>query len=366
MTMLRVSTFSLCAVVLLVQSALAQTVSVDVTIKAVQADSHGITVSYKVGATDKTTTLDVSRRATITLAGQKATLDSLKPGLKASIEYHKELAIVTKIDATAVVTRTHDEAAPAPELVEVSELNGEGLNDHPWLSEDGLTIYWDRGRGRTATIWTARRQSLDAIFDDRKSLFSGKCPTLSSDGLEMFLVGDRTDGADGKSLQLAKRESLDQQFGRPSEIPELRAFNANAPVLSHDGLTLYFGSTAKGMTSTTFYSIRKDKLSPWNPPSTLPPLQSGDHVYFAFLTADGLTVLGTEGRNMFVCSRESPQHPFGKPSQIEVNNAPLLGLWPRYVGATNELFFASSPKKGKGLGIWVVKNFMLPVVAQGR
>jgi hypothetical protein len=114
----------------------AAVVTVEVTIKAVNSQARGITVVYKTELGEKTIELDVSRKAEITVNGKGGTLDSLGPGMKAKVSYDKDLAIVTKIDARGTATATKQ-----PELVEVSELNDETNNDHPWLSEDGLTIW---------------------------------------------------------------------------------------------------------------------------------------------------------------------------------------------------------------------------------
>lgn len=179
--------------------ALGAVVTVDVTIKSVNPQARGITVVYKTELGEKTIDLDVSRKAEITLNGKDATLDLLGPGLKAKVSYDKDLAVVTKIEATGTAT-----VIKPSELIEVSELNDDGANDHPWVAEDGLTIYWDRSKynGRAdpkGSIWTAHREKAGSPFDNKRSLFSGKCPTLSSDGLEMILVGDRADGAEGKA-----------------------------------------------------------------------------------------------------------------------------------------------------------------------
>jgi hypothetical protein len=118
-------------------------VTVDVMIRAVNPHARGITVLYKTDLGEKIIELDVSRKAEITVNGKKGTLDSLGPGLKAKVSYDKELAVVSKIEATGVVVKRK-----APELVEVSELNDEANNDHPWLSEDG------RNRSRPGGVFS--------------------------------------------------------------------------------------------------------------------------------------------------------------------------------------------------------------------
>jgi hypothetical protein len=96
--MIRLAAFFVVA--LLASASFAQTVTVEVTIEQVKAESRGITVSYPVGAEKKTTTLDVSRRAEITLNGTTVQLESIRSGQKATVEFHKELQVVAKITAT--------------------------------------------------------------------------------------------------------------------------------------------------------------------------------------------------------------------------------------------------------------------------
>ncbi|MCC9607317.1 DUF1080 domain-containing protein [Blastopirellula sp. JC732] len=73
----------------------AQTVEVEVEIKSVNSEKRTITVEYNGKATE----LDLSRKAVITIADTEAESSALIPGDKATVEYNKELAIVTKVAA---------------------------------------------------------------------------------------------------------------------------------------------------------------------------------------------------------------------------------------------------------------------------
>lgn len=78
----------------------ADVASVQCTIKSVDPTTRSITVAYMVGTAEKSITLDVSRKAEITLNGEKADLGALGPGMKATVEYDRALEIVTKIQST--------------------------------------------------------------------------------------------------------------------------------------------------------------------------------------------------------------------------------------------------------------------------
>jgi len=77
----------------------AQTVTVDVILKSLDPTSR--TVSVEHGG--KLSQLDLSSRAVITIKGEPAEASAITPGDEATVEYHKELGVVTKIDAKGVV-----------------------------------------------------------------------------------------------------------------------------------------------------------------------------------------------------------------------------------------------------------------------
>ena len=85
------------SVFLVLLSARAAVVEVDITIKDVDPQSRQITVTYDARGKQKEKQLDVSRRAEITASGKLASLDALKSGDQATVSFDKELEIVTRI-----------------------------------------------------------------------------------------------------------------------------------------------------------------------------------------------------------------------------------------------------------------------------
>jgi hypothetical protein len=55
---------------------------------------------------------------------------------------------------------------------------------HPWVSADGLTMYWDRG----AAIWSASRVSPNSPFGQAFLVVPGRHPTVSGDLLELIML----------------------------------------------------------------------------------------------------------------------------------------------------------------------------------
>ena len=337
---------------LFAQMAVAQTATVEVTIQTVRPEAKEITVTYTTSLGEKSITLDVSRKAEITLNGEAADLDALGPGQQATLEYHKELAVVTRIIATG-------EAVSPPELLKVSELVGA----YPWLSEDGLTVYWEQN----LAIWTAHRDNPNSYFTQKKELVPGRHPTVSGDGLEMvFLTGPTLKE---HTLHVVKRNSLDASFPRAKEIPELRNERApKNPSFSSDGLTLYFNSSSEDRLQIVF-TTRASRTAPWTPPKPLPIQFRGEGgLTWPFLTQDGLTMYcSNEGAgemrkgkgNQMIWSRASVASPFSQGRYIQIEGLPALdGRCPRYVAATGELFFQDMTAKGAGQGqISVIRNF---------
>ena len=85
---------------LLVSSAQAAVVEVDVTIKSVNAKARGITATYETKLGQKSIDLDVSRKAEITVNGKSGTLASSDRARRPRSLTRKNLQVVTKIIAT--------------------------------------------------------------------------------------------------------------------------------------------------------------------------------------------------------------------------------------------------------------------------
>ncbi len=94
-----------CVVVCGLLAAIDQAVTMRVTLESVTPESRGIVVSYTAGAETHNLSLDVSRKAEITLNGSQVALASLGPQQEVMLEYDKRLAVVTKIAAKGPTQR---------------------------------------------------------------------------------------------------------------------------------------------------------------------------------------------------------------------------------------------------------------------
>ncbi len=85
---------TICLFLLGASAARAEVVTIDGTIKSVDAKKRTITID----SGSKTLTLDVSSKAKVSVDEKDASLDSLKPGQQVGLSYHDKLEVVLKIE----------------------------------------------------------------------------------------------------------------------------------------------------------------------------------------------------------------------------------------------------------------------------
>jgi hypothetical protein len=212
----------------------------------------------------------------------------------------EDLFVATRVDRG----RTF---GPLSAIVELNTPEPEGT---PFLSADGLTLYFFgiRAGGGDRDLWLARRASPSAAFG-AAVLLGGinspepdQKPWLSADELTLVFDSTRPSRFAATNLWLATRASRDVDFGTPSELPGI---NSDAieegPTLSADQLEVYFVSDRPG-------------------------------------SAGGLDIWGAQ--------RERVDEPFGEPSPIESVNSPLDDLDLALSSDGQELFFSSARSEG--------------------
>jgi hypothetical protein len=330
------------------------------------ADATARTISVKTAdAKAQVVELEVNRKAKVTLDGVAATLEDLRVGQKADVTFEPTLAVATEIQATGG-------GEAAPEMANLTEINTTGKDFCPWLSEDGLTIYWVmEPPGAEGEIWTAHRKDPGSLFTGKRQVGYGRHICVASDGMVMYLVARRADGKQGDSIQVARRRSTDESFGRPQEVAELRSVNMPRNLfLSQDGLSLMFNEgSEKDGTFRLAVTIRGSIRSRWEPLKALPITSDAKLdglVLCPYLTRDGQRLFCTlqqPDKLRFVkLSRKLTNQPFSSALFLTLPDVKEFSGWtPRYVEATTELFFCSTRlAPERRLDIWVVRNFKLP------
>ncbi len=333
------------------------------TVKAVDAERLAVTLTTTAGAATKDQRLDVLRKAKVTVDGRDAALGDVRRGQRAIAVFNDELEVVTRLDATG------EGVAPmVPEVAVLNELPEPDLHrTGPWPTADGLTLYWKTqpvAGGGQAWIWSARRTSKDALFQDAKRLLPGSDMTVAADGLEMILL-------QGANLWSTSRPSIDAAFARPRQLAEFDGQGfISVPCLVGDDLTLYADRFFKGQPVAPVRSTRASRRAQWGSPTAVEvPLPAGKRARFFTVTPDGSRAFCV----LFEVTPDQPGGParlnrselatmraegngFGRPVVIRLNGEPLRGIFPRYVPATNELFYVRQ-EEDRPAEIVVVRNF---------
>lgn len=249
-----------------------------------------------------------------------------------------------------------------PKLAEtrsLSELNTPGDERGPWLSADGLRIYWWLRPTLETTqseIWTAERPDAGSLFANKKRLAIGEGFAFSGDELEMILLPGRDKDL---ALHVAKRERVDHPFGPPELIKEFEEYRFDNPFLSGDGLTLIVES--RSTNGKPYIATRPDRNSRWSKPVELDvPTWQGDEFRWRspYLSSDGMTLWGTiiedringEGAMLIRATRSNPSSAFTSIEQVTLPEVGTDLAYPRACAATSELFFVKFPKPGD---LWV-------------
>lgn len=301
---------------------------------------------------DKTLDLELSKNTNITAKDKSLNPNSLQAGQSVKLKYHDALGIVLEVDVLSPIEKK-------PELVLLSELDTNGEESNPWLSSDGLTIYYtvNEPSQQTRWVWTAKRKDVESLFENPVRLLPAMDFTVSDDGLEMILFLN-------KGLCQTTRNTVEDNFKRPSRIASAVINNGflAGPCLSSDGLTLFCDSMRKGFGPQIQVMTRKTKSSNWSKPEPLQLTPIGKMKY-PYISRDGKYLFCTgkdisQGSNIIIHSGRDAEGGFHSASVLNIDGLTLRGIFPRYVEATKELFFAGEPENGNGeLKLMVLKNF---------
>jgi serine/threonine protein kinase/Tol biopolymer transport system component len=107
------------------------------------------------------------------------------------------------------------------------------------------------------------------------SAYDGQ-PSISSDGRELFFSSNRSGSLDDRDIWVARRESTNDQWGKPTNLgpPVNSSASENTPCISQDGLTLYFASNRPhGHGDFDLWRARRSTIKgPWGEPANLGPV----------------------------------------------------------------------------------------------
>jgi hypothetical protein len=143
---------------------------------------------------------------------------------------HRNTVITKSIDSTG-----NDEQFIS---IEAKEINSPKCDAYPWISVDGLRLYFTSNRdGGHGNIYCTERRSTDESFSKPVKVFpqlSNKyyAAVLSPDELTMILT------LEGYTLLIAERTTRKGKFSDPRPITDLKGLRLYAPSISPDGKEL--------------------------------------------------------------------------------------------------------------------------------
>jgi len=243
-------------------------------------------------------------------------------------------------------------------------------NAYPWISSDGLTIWWTREGPQfdAEGIYQARRQTPSLPFSGiRLILPASRLAGLSADGLEIVATFD-ADG-DGKkndlgSSQRVNSDSLFPPLKRNPDFDQIQ--NPKGSAFSADGLSLYVLSSglANSVENRIIVLSRTSTFASWQFPRTVNisgnvPVRSWT---WPSLTPDGNhLLLGYFRENASeewpaVADATTDPLRFTNARPILIDGQPINTRAIRYCSATGELFFTrplGTAAPFKGWELWV-------------
>jgi len=265
-------------------------------------------------------------------------------------------------------------AAQIPQFttpVPVTELNSQGIDWAPWISPDGLELYFASDRDDAPTmhhIYHSTRSSLDASFTTPVRVTEINHPPrqlepyLSGDGLTMYFNSYRSQPLSDASIWAITRPSVGAPWNSATQhmlagvnTPGAREWNGGAQVTS-DGLRIYFhrGVASKPYDLDLCFSSRNSTGEDFGPPTFFDELNTTVSEAYPYVTSDGLMLFFTyspDGRippDLYVAVRDSTDQPFSAPVNLWNLNTPAWEFKPFYHEPTQTLYFTSSRADGRG------------------
>jgi len=192
------------------------------------------------------------------------------------------------------------------------------------------------------------------------------CPTLSHDGLQLYIASNRPGGLGGIDIWVAERASPDDPFGAPANMgaPINSPANDFCPSLSRDGKRFLFVSNRpEGCGGADIYMTRYHPEQGWQAPENLgcEVNSSADEAGPVLVQAEpgpptlyfsSARVGGPGGINLYL-SRMVGGWSFGRAELVDGVNSDADDMQPYLRRDGRELVFASNRSGGQGsFDIW--------------
>ena len=202
----------------------------------------------------------------------------------------------------------------------------------PSISADSLTLYFcspRTGGHGNFDIWQTIRSTVNDQWGTPESLGSPintpyyeKMPWISADGLEIYFTSDRVGGTDLSDLYVSKRATISDTWGEPVNLSVLNsAHTEGEPSLSADGLTMFFSSTRPGGFGEwdLYVTTRQTKDTEWSPPVNL-----GSQVNTQY--SEIAPCISFDGHTLYFCDYPWSDFPPGSMGGVDIWQVSILPI----------------------------------------
>jgi Tol biopolymer transport system component len=238
-----------------------------------------------------------------------------------------------------------------PEMLTGLDLDGSLYG--PALSRDGRTLFFSLEVDDSETLYQASRTepassafSTPTIVDELRSSGRDGTPFLSSDGLSLYFDSEREGGQGGRDLWVARRTEPQARFGTPTALVELNTPDLELlPWLTSDALTLLFVSSRGQTGDDIWFARRGGPLDAFSVPVPVEALNDPADDGRAVLSADGRTAFLASRRggnaDLWTATRATPDAEFSAPENLVALNSPATDWDVTLSASGRELVFAS-------------------------
>jgi hypothetical protein len=222
---------------------------------------------------------------------------------------------------------------------------------NPYLSYDGLSLYFARNDSVSYKIYEAKRSQPSGGFTSVNQVLSAGStnilkPWVSSDNLRMYYHVE----SGGWHIEMTQRSSVNAPWSLGSAVLGLPTSSVCAPSLSSDELTIVFNNPNVGNWNM-YIATRPDKNSAFGNIRSLSELNTASFSECSpFLSPDGLSLYysaNPAGQSyIYEATRQSLNDNFGASQLLQINYTNQYGGgWPAIAISSDgkALYFGSGP-----------------------
>ncbi len=224
-----------------------------------------------------------------------------------------------------------------------SGVNSPESEECPCISSDGLTLIFNRVEQGRTRLWESRREVVSKSFGSAVLLPSeinppdtdNDCPFLSRDGLTLWFASSRSGGRGTRDLWISHRKSTSDTWEKPKNLgPNVNTEEfEQTPFVTDDGLTLLFSRRVTGYFRICQATRTNENESFGDATVLTNNINAGVCASFPRLTADGLSMVFNHCQarennlGLWLATRQSVDEEFSVPTDLGpiINDSVVTG-----------------------------------------